>query len=89
MAGTYVTQDGRDVAQEVGAELSGVSDEARRAMRHLGLGDWSSLTVETDAAVVAMAPMRDDALLLIAGRSDAARPVHRVLDDAPSARTAV
>jgi predicted regulator of Ras-like GTPase activity (Roadblock/LC7/MglB family) len=81
MAGTYVTQDGRDVAQEVGAELSGVSDEARRAMRHLGLGDWSSLTVETDAAVVAMAPMRDDALLLVAASK--AMPlglVHRVLD---------
>lgn len=81
MAGTYVTQDGRDVAQEVGAELSGVSDEARRAMRHLDLGDWSSLTVETDAAVVAMAPMRDDALLLVAASK--AMPlglVHRVLD---------
>lgn len=81
MAGTYTTYDGRDVAQEVGAELSGVSDEARRAMRHLGLGDWSSLTVETDAAVVAMAPMRDDALLLIAASK--AMPlglVHRVLD---------
>ncbi len=81
MAGTYVTQDGRDVAQEVGAELSGVSDEARRAMRHLELGDWSSLTVETDAAVVAMAPMRDDALLLVAATK--AMPlglVHRVLD---------
>ena len=81
MAGTYLTQDGRDVAQEVGAELSGVSEEARRAMRHLGLGDWSSLTVETDAAVVAMAPMRDDALLLVAASK--AMPlglVHRVLD---------
>ncbi|HZO18911.1 MAG TPA: tetratricopeptide repeat protein [Gemmatimonadaceae bacterium] len=81
MAGTYTTYDGRDVAQEVGAELSGVSDEARRAMRHLGLGDWSSLTVETDAAVVAMAPMRDDALLLVAASK--AMPlglVHRVLD---------
>ena len=81
MAGTYVTQDGRDVAQEVGAELSGVSDEARRAMRHLGLGDWSSLTVETDAAVVAMAPMRDDSLVLVAASK--AMPlglVHRVLD---------
>jgi predicted regulator of Ras-like GTPase activity (Roadblock/LC7/MglB family) len=81
MAGTYYTHDGRDVAQEVGAELSGVSDEARRAMRHLGLGDWSSLTVETDAAVVAMAPMRDDALLLVAASK--ATPlglVHRVLD---------
>lgn len=81
MAGTYLTQDGRDVAQEVGAELSGVSDEARRAMRHLGLGDWSSLTVETDAAVVAMAPMRDDAVLLVAASK--AMPlglVHRVLE---------
>ena len=81
MAGTYVTHDGRDVGQEVGAELSGVSDEARRAMRHLGLGDWSSLTVETDAAVVAMAPMRDDALVLVAASK--AMPlglVHRVLD---------
>jgi tetratricopeptide (TPR) repeat protein len=81
MAGTYLTQDGRDVAQEIGAELSGVSDEARRAMRHLGLGDWSSLTVETDAAVVAMAPMRDDALVLVAASK--AMPlglVHRVLD---------
>lgn len=81
MAGAYLTQDGRDVAQEVGAELSGVSDEARRAMRHLGLGDWSSLTVETDAAVVAMAPMRDDAVLLVAASK--AMPlglVHRVLE---------
>jgi tetratricopeptide (TPR) repeat protein len=81
MAGTYFTQDGRDVGQEVGAELSGVSDEARRAMRHLGLGDWSSLTVETDAAVVAMAPMRDDELVLVAASK--AMPlglVHRVLD---------
>ena len=81
MAGTYLTHDGRDVAQEVGAELSGVSDEARRAMRHLGLGDWSSLTVETDAAVVAMAPMRDDAVVLLAATK--AMPlglVHRVLD---------
>jgi predicted regulator of Ras-like GTPase activity (Roadblock/LC7/MglB family) len=81
MAGAYLTQDGRDVAQEIGAELSGISDEARRAMRHLGLGDWSSLTVETDAAVVAMAPMRDDAVLLVAASK--AMPlglVHRVLE---------
>lgn len=81
MAGTYYTHDGRDVAQEVGAELSGVSDEARRAMRHLGLGDWSSLTVETDAAVIAMAPMRDDALVLVAAsKASPLGLVHRVLD---------
>ena len=81
MAGTYYTHDGRDVAQDVGAELSGVSDEARRAMRHLGLGDWSSLTVETDAAVVAMAPMRDDSLVLVAAsKASPLGLVHRVLD---------
>ena len=45
LAGAYVTSEGRDVAQEVGAELSGVSDEAQRAMRHLDLGDWQQIVV--------------------------------------------
>jgi tetratricopeptide (TPR) repeat protein len=57
LAGTYIVADGRDVAQDVAGALSGVSDEARRAMRHLGLGDWSSLVFETEAASVAMAPV--------------------------------
>jgi tetratricopeptide (TPR) repeat protein len=57
LAGTYVIADGRDVAQEIGAALSGVSDEARRAMRHLDLGAWSSLIFETAAATVGMAPL--------------------------------
>ncbi len=57
LAGSYVVADGRDVAQEVGAALSGVSDEARRAMRHLGLGAWSSLVFEAEAATVGMAPV--------------------------------
>jgi len=64
LAGSYVVADGRDVAQEVGAALSGVSDEARRAMRHLGLGAWSSLVFEAEAATVGMAPVavgREDA----------------------------
>ena len=66
MAGAYVDGDGKDVAEEIGAQLSGVSEEARRAMRHLGLGDWSSITFETEAAVIAMAPAPQDALLLVA-----------------------
>jgi predicted regulator of Ras-like GTPase activity (Roadblock/LC7/MglB family)/Tfp pilus assembly protein PilF len=66
MAGAYVDADGKDVAEEIGAQLSGVSEEARRAMRHLGLGDWSSITFETEAAVIAMAPAPQDALLLVA-----------------------
>jgi tetratricopeptide (TPR) repeat protein len=57
LAGSYVVADGRDVAQEVGAALSGVSDEARRAMRHLGLGAWSSLVFEAEAATVGMTPV--------------------------------
>ena len=57
LAGTYVVSDGREVAQEVGGALTGVSDEARRAMRHLGLGDWHSLVFEAEAATIAMAPL--------------------------------
>jgi len=66
LAGLYVDGDGSDVAEEIGAQLSGVSEEARRAMRHLGLGDWQSITFETEAATIAMAPGPRDALLLVA-----------------------
>ena len=59
LAGAYIVQDGDDVGQAVGAELSGVSDEARRAMRHLGLGSWTSLVFETEAATVALARCAD------------------------------
>ena len=66
LAGLYIDADGTDVAEEIGAQLSGVSEEARRAMRHLGLGDWHSITFETEAATIAMAPAPRDALLLVA-----------------------
>lgn len=66
LAGLYVDADGTDVAEEIGAQLSGVSEEARRAMRHLGLGEWHSITFETEAATIAMAPAPRDALLLVA-----------------------
>ena len=66
LAGAYVAADGHDVAQEVGAELSGVSDEASRAMRHLELGDWNTIVVETEVATVALAPAPNDGLLLVA-----------------------
>jgi predicted regulator of Ras-like GTPase activity (Roadblock/LC7/MglB family) len=54
----------------VGAELSGVSDDARRAMRHLGLGAWQGIVFETDAATVAMAPVPNDGLVLVAARRE-------------------
>ena len=81
LAGAYVGGDGRDVAQEVGAELSGVTDAARRATRHLGLGDWTSIVFETEVAVVAMAPSSQDGLLVLAtSRATPLGLVRRLLD---------
>lgn len=81
LAGAYPTDDGRDLAQEVGAELSGVTDAARRATRHLDLGDWSSLLFETEVAVVAMAPHAADGLLVLAtSRATPLGLVRRLLD---------
>ena len=83
MAGEYIAQDGRDSGQEVGAELSGVSDEARRAMRHLDLGEWTSIVLEAEAAIVAMAPAPGDGLLVVAAeRSTPLGFVRRVLERA-------
>jgi predicted regulator of Ras-like GTPase activity (Roadblock/LC7/MglB family) len=81
LAGAYVAYDGRDVAQEVGAELSGVTDAARRATRHLNLGEWTSIVFETEVAVVAMAPSAGDGLLVIAtSRTTPLGLVRRLLD---------
>ena len=66
LAGGYPGPDGNDIAQEVGAGLSGVSEEAARAMRHLGMGSWNSLVFETDGATLAMAPGPDGGLVLVA-----------------------
>ena len=81
LAGAYVTWDGRDVAQEVGAELSGVTDAARRATRHLALGEWTSIVFETEVAVVAMTPSTNDGLLVLAtSRATPLGLVRRLLD---------
>jgi predicted regulator of Ras-like GTPase activity (Roadblock/LC7/MglB family) len=81
LAGAYVTWDGRDVGQEVGAELSGVTDAARRATRHLALGEWSSIVFETEVAVVAMTPSTNDGLLVLAtSRATPLGLVRRLLD---------
>lgn len=66
LGGMYVDPDGHDVAHEVGAQLSGVPDEVRRAMRHLDMGEWRSIMFETEAAVVAMTEAPDGALVMVA-----------------------
>jgi predicted regulator of Ras-like GTPase activity (Roadblock/LC7/MglB family) len=81
LGGAYLDHTGNDVAQEVGAELNGVTDAARRATRHLSLGDWSSIVFETEVAVVAMAPSPDDGLLVLAtSRATPLGLVRRLLD---------
>jgi predicted regulator of Ras-like GTPase activity (Roadblock/LC7/MglB family) len=81
LAGAYLGYDGRDLAQEVGAELSGVTDAARRATRHLRLGDWTSIVFETEVAVVAMSPSSGDGLLVLAtSRATPLGLVRRLLD---------
>lgn len=55
-----------DRSAEIAAHLSGVSDEANRAMRHLDLGDWTGLIIEAPTAAVALAPAGDDAIALVA-----------------------
>ena len=62
LAGSYVSFDGRDVAEEVGATLSGLSSEALRAMKHLEMGSWRSIVFETESAVVSFAPAPGDGL---------------------------
>ena len=66
LGGLYLDADGNDLAQEIGAQLSGISDEVVRATRHLDIGEWRSILFETQAAVVAMAPAADDSLLVVA-----------------------
>lgn len=70
LAGTYVDGDGREVADEVGAHLAGLADEATRALNHLSLGRWSSLLAEAQHATVALAPAMDGAVVMVAAARD-------------------
>jgi predicted regulator of Ras-like GTPase activity (Roadblock/LC7/MglB family) len=88
LAGAYMTPEGRDVAPEVGAQLSGVSDEADRATRHLGIGAWRSIVFETEAAVVAMSPAAGDGLLVLAASRETPLGLLRRLLDRCAARAA-
>jgi predicted regulator of Ras-like GTPase activity (Roadblock/LC7/MglB family) len=80
VAGQYITADGRDLGADIGAQLSGVGDEAARAMRHLDLGAWRQIVFEAEAASVAMAPSGDGVLLVAAPRSVPLGFVRRLLE---------
>lgn len=75
LAGSYRGADGRDVGEDVGATLSGLSGEALRATKHLSIGAWKSILFETEGAIVSIAPapvegsIADGGLLVLAAPS--------------------
>ncbi len=88
VAGKFVVSDGSNRAQEIGAELSGLSDEANRAMRHLQLGDWKSITFESASSAVAMARAGGDSLVVVASEHGAPLGLlRRVLERAEKTAT--
>ena len=81
MAGVYLDHEANDISQDVGAQLSGISEEVRRSTRHLDIGEWRSITFETHAAVVAMAPAADNSLVVVAAsRATALGLLRRLLE---------
>ncbi len=79
-AGQYLTRDGTDMGTPLGAHLSGVSVEAERAMRHFGLGRWTRILLESDAASVVMSPVGDGVALVAAPRDLPLGFVRRTVD---------
>ena len=81
LAGGYADSNGQDVADVVAAELAGVGGEAERAMRHLGLGAWTSMLVEADRSIVAMSPAPLGSLLVVAAARETPVGLVRLLLD--------
>ena len=67
---------GEGIADQVAAELAGVSREATRATKLLNLGEWKSIAVETPGANFFLAPPTAETLLLI--MRDPSTPMGRV-----------
>ncbi len=65
-AGMYLDHSGRDVSEEIGVALAGVSMEATRAMRHLALGEWRAIVCECTEANLALAPADDGDVVFVA-----------------------
>ncbi len=66
LAGELAAPDGTPVADAVAAHLQGVSREASRAARLLGLGAWQSVSAEAlDGHLVVLPPTPSTVLLLV------------------------
>ncbi len=79
-AGHCEAVDGRDVGGAVATELSGIGDQATRAMRHLALGNWQTIVVEASHAMFAMTPVGDGLALVATASSTPVGRLRRLLD---------
>lgn len=74
--GTLLSPSSEDVGDRVAAELAGVSKEAARTSRLLGLGAWQSIAVESpEGNLYLVAPTPDTMLLTV---RDASLPLARL-----------
>lgn len=71
-----LSRAGEGLADQVAADLAGVSREATRATRLLNLGEWKSIAVETSGANFFLAPPTAETLLLV--MRDPSMPMGRV-----------
>ena len=65
LGGALRNADGQDATQAVAAYLAGVSQEAGRTAKLLGLGGWVGLSAEGPQGNIHLTPPTRDALLLI------------------------
>jgi predicted regulator of Ras-like GTPase activity (Roadblock/LC7/MglB family) len=75
---------GRDRGPEIAAVLSPASVEAERTLRHLGLGAWQGILVETGEHVVRLSPTGEGGMVAVAGSREV--PMGWVLRVAARAR---
>ena len=64
MNGTVLSPGNEDVGDRVAAELAGVSKEASRTARLLGLGGWQAIAVESPEGNLYLVPPTPDTMLL-------------------------
>src|SRR6266446_9417145 len=76
LGGALKDSGGRDVTDAVAAYLAGVSQEAARTVKLLGLGKWTGLAAEGHLGHVHLTPPTGDALLLVV--RDRAVPMGRL-----------
>jgi len=76
VSGRLQGRDGADAGDRVAAQLAGLSREAARAARLLGLGVWQSIAIESPDGHLVLAQPTPDTVLLAA--RDPSLPIGRV-----------